>query len=119
MRRDAKRLIPGLLYILFSPLWLPLEFILLFGKQSKLFIADKRFTDDSRNNYFLGFFTFGEAMHNNHHYDPRYAYHGWNWYDIDPSKWLIKLLCSKVAGFRLVWEVSKPRKPSFSVEEFN
>lgn len=66
-----------------------------------------RFTaDDSRNNILIAFLGMGEGYHSNHHAQAQSAYHGWDWWSIDASKWLIILL--ERAG--LVWDVKKPKK---------
>ncbi|HXW25381.1 MAG TPA: fatty acid desaturase [Xanthobacteraceae bacterium] len=39
--------------------------------------------DNSRNNPWLGFLTYGDGWHNNHHADPRSARHGHKWWEID------------------------------------
>ena len=39
--------------------------------------------DDSTNNWFVAFLTFGEGWHNNHHAHPTSARHGIKWYEID------------------------------------
>ena len=43
--------------------------------------------DDSRNNWWVALFTFGEGWHNNHHAHPASARHGLAWYELDLS-WL-------------------------------
>jgi len=40
-------------------------------------------TDDSTNNWFVAFLTFGEGWHNNHHASPTSARHGIKWYEFD------------------------------------
>lgn len=62
--------------------------------------------DDSRNNWLVAIVTMGEGYHANHHARPAWAYHGWRWYDFDPSKWVICTL--EATG--LVWQVKKPKK---------
>jgi stearoyl-CoA desaturase (Delta-9 desaturase) len=67
------------------------------------FFGRRRFStgDESRNLYWLSFFTFGEAYHNNHHAFPTSARHGlsrWSW---DPSAWVIWAL--EKTG--LAWDV--------------
>lgn len=44
--------------------------------------------DDSRNNWLVAMFTFGEGWHNNHHAHPTSARHGLAWYEIDLS-WIL------------------------------
>lgn len=56
-------------------------------------------------NFALWLFGLGEAFHNNHHADERSAWHGWRWYDPDPSKWVIWTL----EKLRLVYDVRRPR----------
>lgn len=48
--------------------------------------------DDSRNNWWVALFTFGEGWHNNHHAHPTSARHGLTWYELDPSWILLKIL---------------------------
>jgi fatty-acid desaturase len=48
--------------------------------------------DDSRNNWWVAYLTFGEGWHNNHHAHPSSARHGLAWYEFDPSWIQIKLL---------------------------
>lgn len=56
-------------------------------------------------NLALWIFGLGEAFHNNHHADERSAWHGWKWYDPDPSKWIIWTL----ERLRLVYDVRRPK----------
>jgi sn-1 stearoyl-lipid 9-desaturase len=50
-------------------------------------------TDDrSRNNAVVGLFVHGEGWHNNHHADPRSARHGHQWWEIDVTWLMIRLL---------------------------
>lgn len=67
--------------------------------------ARDRYRDRSKNNIFIAATTFGEGYHNNHHVMPRCAIHGWRWYDIDISKWVI--IVFERLGF--VWDVCKPQ----------
>jgi stearoyl-CoA desaturase (delta-9 desaturase) len=48
--------------------------------------------DDSRNNWLVALFTFGEGWHNNHHAHPVSARHGLTWYEVDLSYYQIRLL---------------------------
>jgi len=48
--------------------------------------------DDSRNNLFVALITLGEGWHNNHHARPTVAVHGWRWYEVDVSGYVIRLL---------------------------
>ena len=55
------------------------------------FFGRQRFPtgDESRNLFWLSFFTFGEAWHNNHHAFPTSARHGLKAWQFDPSSWVI------------------------------
>jgi stearoyl-CoA desaturase (Delta-9 desaturase) len=55
------------------------------------FFGRRQFTtgDESRNLFWLSFFTFGEAWHNNHHAFPTSARHGLKAWQFDPSSWVI------------------------------
>ncbi len=57
--------------------------------------------DESRNVWLLGLLTLGEGWHNNHHARPAAAVHGWKWYEIDISGYVIRLM----ARLGLVWKV--------------
>ena len=57
--------------------------------------------DESRNLWWLSFFTFGEAWHNNHHAFPTSARHGLSRWNFDPSAWVIWAL--EKTG--LAWDV--------------
>jgi stearoyl-CoA desaturase (delta-9 desaturase) len=48
--------------------------------------------DESRNVWWLGLLTLGEGWHNNHHARPSAAVHGWRWYQIDFSGYVIRLM---------------------------
>lgn len=48
--------------------------------------------DKSGNVWWLGLLTLGEGWHNNHHARPAAAIHGWEWYQIDISGYVIRLL---------------------------
>jgi stearoyl-CoA desaturase (Delta-9 desaturase) len=48
--------------------------------------------DESRNLFWLSFFTFGEAWHNNHHAFPTSHAHGLRAWQFDPSAWVIRAL---------------------------
>ncbi|MGI9457053.1 MAG: acyl-CoA desaturase [Aeoliella sp.] len=58
-------------------------------------------TDDSKNNWWVGFLAFGEGWHNNHHAYQRVASQGHRWWEIDTTYWLI-LAMEKVG---LAWDV--------------
>ena len=57
--------------------------------------------DESRNVWWLGLLTLGEGWHNNHHARPAAAVHGWRWYEVDFSGYVIRLM----ARLGLVWKV--------------
>ncbi|OHB13748.1 MAG: delta-9 acyl-phospholipid desaturase [Candidatus Zambryskibacteria bacterium RIFCSPLOWO2_12_FULL_45_14] len=57
--------------------------------------------DESRNNWWVALLTFGEGWHNNHHWSPTRARHGFKWYEIDVNWYVIKFLQS----VGLAWEV--------------
>ena len=60
--------------------------------------------DDSRNNWWLAIFTFGEGWHNNHHHFQNAARQGFRWYEIDISFYLLKAL----SAMGLVWDLRVP-----------
>lgn len=66
----------------------------------------KRFDtgDDSRNSNLLGVVTLGDGFHNNHHRYPISARHGFYWWEIDVTYYVIKLL----EQLRLVHDVKIP-----------
>jgi fatty-acid desaturase len=84
----------------------PLGFILGFQNKD----MKKRAGDRSRNNPILAIFTFGKANHANHHAQPRAAFQGWRWWDIDPNKWFIQL--SEKFGW--VSDVIRPNPAKFA-----
>jgi stearoyl-CoA desaturase (delta-9 desaturase) len=57
--------------------------------------------DESRNVWWLGLLTLGEGWHNNHHARPAAAIHGWRWYEVDLSGYVIR----SMARLGLVWKV--------------
>jgi fatty-acid desaturase len=57
--------------------------------------------DESGNVWWVGLLSLGEGWHNNHHARPAAALHGWRWYEIDVSGYVIRLL----ARLRLVRQV--------------
>ena len=69
--------------------------------------------DRSRNVWILGLLALGEGWHNNHHHSPRTARHGFKWYQVDPSYYVIWTM----EKLGLVWDVKKtPRPPHAPVE---
>jgi stearoyl-CoA desaturase (delta-9 desaturase) len=60
--------------------------------------------DDSRNNWFLAFFTMGEGWHNNHHACQSSARQGFRWWELDPTFYILKAL----SWLRVVWDLKRP-----------
>jgi stearoyl-CoA desaturase (delta-9 desaturase) len=60
--------------------------------------------DDSRNNWFLAFFTMGEGWHNNHHAYQASARQGFRWWEIDPTYYILRGL----AVLGIVWDIKRP-----------
>lgn len=60
--------------------------------------------DESRNVWWVGLLTLGEGWHNNHHARPASAMHGWRWYEIDVSGYVIRLM----ARLGLIRQVVRP-----------
>jgi stearoyl-CoA desaturase (Delta-9 desaturase) len=60
--------------------------------------------DDSRNNWWLAFFTMGEGWHNNHHAYQSSVRQGFRWWEIDLTFYALKVL--SFAG--LVWDLKTP-----------
>jgi len=60
--------------------------------------------DESRNNFLLALFTFGEGWHNNHHYYAAATRMGFAWWEIDVSYYVLKLL--SLVG--IVWGIKEP-----------
>jgi stearoyl-CoA desaturase (delta-9 desaturase) len=57
--------------------------------------------DNSRNSFILGVLALGDGWHNNHHYYPKSAQHGFFWWEFDGAFRFIRLM--KLLG--LVWDV--------------
>ena len=67
-----------------------------------------RTTDDSRNNFILGYLALGEGWHNNHHHCPYSARLGIHWWQLDLGYVVLRLL-----GFLgIVWDVRLPQRPN-------
>jgi stearoyl-CoA desaturase (delta-9 desaturase) len=60
-------------------------------------------SDESRNNIWLAFFSFGEAWHHNHHAFPTSAYHGLKRWEVDISG----LFISGLEKVGLAWDVTR------------
>jgi stearoyl-CoA desaturase (delta-9 desaturase) len=69
-------------------------------------LGSRRFnsTDTSRNNLFVALLTFGDGWHNNHHYYQRSARHGFYWWEIDLTHYILKGL----SYFGVVWDLHTP-----------
>ena len=63
-----------------------------------------RTSDRSTNNIWLAIPTFGQSWHNNHHAFPNSAIVGLEWWQLDLSAWVIRIL--EMVG--LVWDVKIP-----------
>lgn len=61
--------------------------------------------EDSTNTHLIGLVALGEGYHNNHHYDDRACIHGWNWYDLDTTKWVIYAL----EKLGIIWDLQMPK----------
>ena len=59
-------------------------------------------SDDSRNNPLLAVLTLGEGWHNNHHHYQRTARQGFQWWELDITYYVLKLL----EKLRIVWDVT-------------
>lgn len=70
----------------------------MFGRQ------DFHSNDQSKNNLVCGVIGFGEGFHNNHHAFPSSARHGLQWWQLDTSWYVIRLM--EVTG--LAWNVKLP-----------
>jgi len=57
--------------------------------------------DDSRNNWLLALFTFGEGWHNNHHHFPGSARQGFAWWEYDLTYYALRVM----SWFGLVWDL--------------
>ena len=60
--------------------------------------------DGSRNNLFVALLTFGDGWHNNHHHYPPSARHGFYWWEVDVTLYVLKAL----ARLGLVWDLKAP-----------
>ncbi len=64
----------------------------------------KRFDtgDDSRNSYVLGVINLGDGFHNNHHRYPVSARHGFYWWEIDITYYVLRLF--SLTG--IIWDLT-------------
>ncbi|HEV8431467.1 MAG TPA: acyl-CoA desaturase [Pyrinomonadaceae bacterium] len=67
--------------------------------------------DMSRNNLLLALLTFGDGWHNNHHYYPRSARHGFYRWEIDLTHYLLK--CLSYVG--IVWDLQTPPERIYAI----
>ena len=72
----------------------------------------RRFTssDQSRNNIFVAVLTFGDGWHNNHHFYPRSARHGFYWWEVDLTHYILKAL----SYLGIVWDLHTPPQKIFA-----
>ncbi len=63
-------------------------------------------SDESRDNLVFGILAFGEGWHNTHHTFPTSARHGLQWWQLDLSYMLIRVL----AWMRLAWNIKLPTR---------
>ncbi len=84
-------------------LWHAIHAIGSFGHR---FGGYRRFatTDNSRNKWFLALVLLGEGWHNNHHFYPSSARHGFVWWEYDITYWTLKVM----ARLGLVWDLRVP-----------
>jgi len=84
------------MYLLMLPMFITLHCFLLqtcFTHIPKLGYKNYKIIDDSVNVPFLFPIILGEAWHNNHHGDARNPnYGGRQWWELDPTFWIIKLI---------------------------
>jgi stearoyl-CoA desaturase (delta-9 desaturase) len=57
--------------------------------------------DQSRNNWFLAIFTFGEGWHNNHHHFPGSVRQGFYWWEFDFTYYVLRTL----AALGVIWDL--------------
>jgi stearoyl-CoA desaturase (delta-9 desaturase) len=60
--------------------------------------------DDSRNNWILALFTFGEGWHNNHHAYQSSVRQGFRWWEIDVTFYVLRTL--SLTG--IIWDLRSP-----------
>lgn len=60
--------------------------------------------DGSRNNLFVALITLGDGWHNNHHHYPHSVRHGFYWWEIDVTHYILKGL----SLFKVVWDLQTP-----------
>jgi stearoyl-CoA desaturase (delta-9 desaturase) len=67
--------------------------------------------DDSRNNLLIALITLGEGWHNNHHFAPSSERHGFYWWEIDVSHYILKTL----SWLGLVWDLKAPPPRAYKI----
>jgi stearoyl-CoA desaturase (delta-9 desaturase) len=69
-------------------------------------IGNKRYAtdDESRNHWLLALLTTGEGWHNNHHHYQSSANQGFEWWQIDVTYYLLRLM----AAVGLIWDLRRP-----------
>ncbi|MGL6074376.1 MAG: acyl-CoA desaturase [Fimbriiglobus sp.] len=77
-------------------------------------LGSRRFAtkDQSRNNWFVAFFTLGEGWHNNHHHYPSSARQGFKWWEYDFSYCVLKVL----SWVGIVWDLREPTPRALSAK---
>jgi len=75
-----------------------------WGKPAVDSVGNAYLADDSRNNRLVAVLALGEGFHSNHHAQPTWAFHGWNRFSFDPSKWVI----SSLESMGLAWGIRRP-----------
>lgn len=65
--------------------------------------------DNSKNNHWAWFITFGEGFHNNHHAFPSLARHGHHWWEFDISYYIIRFLGAIGIATEIKSEIPKVR----------
>src|SRR6185369_2998254 len=61
-------------------------------------------SDQSRNNVVIALLTFGDGWHNNHHFYQRSARHGFYWWEVDLTLYILKTL----SYLGIVWDLHTP-----------
>ena len=67
-------------------------------------------SDQSRNNVVVALLTFGDGWHNNHHFYPRSARHGFYWWEVDLTLYILKAL----SYLGIVWDLQTPPQRIFA-----
>jgi stearoyl-CoA desaturase (delta-9 desaturase) len=67
-------------------------------------------SDQSRNNIILALLTFGDGWHNNHHFYQRSARHGFYWWEVDLTLYILKAL----SFLGIVWDLHTPPQRIFA-----